>query len=84
MELKKLAQELFDKNVLLCIKTNSPSFIKYGKQLRGKLTGHDWGKILTSNHLSFETITALKILSNSLEKTIPANDIDFITEDNFR
>jgi hypothetical protein len=84
MELKKMAQELFNKNVLLCIKTNSPSFIKYGKQLRGKLTGQDWGKILTSNQLSFETVIALTILTNSLERTIPANDIDFITEDNFR
>jgi hypothetical protein len=76
MDIKKLASELFDKNVMLCIKTNSPSFIKYGKQLRGK--------ILNSNLPGMETITALTILSNSLEKTVPANDIDFITEDNFR
>jgi hypothetical protein len=76
MDIKKLALELFDKNVMLCIKTNSPSFIKYGKQLRGR--------ILSSNLLGLERITALTILSNSLEKTVPATDIDFITEDNFR
>jgi hypothetical protein len=82
MDLTKIISELMNKNIMLTLRTNSPSFRKYGKQLRGKLTGHLWG-VKAFGEIYNETITALKIIRNSFESEIPADDIDFITEDKY-
>ena len=82
MELNKIIFDLMNKNILLSLRTNSPSFKKYGKQLRGKLTGQLWG-VKAIGDIYNDTITALTILRNSLESQIPADDIDFITEDKY-
>ena len=70
LDFKKLTEELFEKDVLLCIRTNSPTFRMYGKQIRGKLESMYTG-----------TKKVLTILSNSLTKEVPIDDIDFISED---
>jgi hypothetical protein len=82
MDLNKIISELMNKNIMLSLRTNSPSFRKYGKQLRGKLTGQLWG-VKAMGDIYNDTVTALKILRNSFESEIPADDIDFITEDKY-
>ncbi len=72
LDYKKLTEELFEKDVLLCIRTNSPTFRMYGKQIRGKLESMYTG-----------TKKVLTILSNSLTKEVPIDDIDFISEDKY-
>jgi hypothetical protein len=72
LDFKKLTEELFEKDVLLCIRTNSPTFRMYGKQIRGKLESMYTG-----------TKKVLTILSNSLTKEVPIDDIDFISEDKY-
>jgi hypothetical protein len=72
-DLKNKAESLFDKDVMVCIRTNSPSFIKYGKQMRGRLKS-----------LYKEAQNTLKVFYNSLEREIPVEDIDYIVEDSFK
>ncbi|MBO9698906.1 MAG: hypothetical protein J7604_01790 [Sporocytophaga sp.] len=72
LDFKKLTEELFEKDVLLCIRTNSPTFRMYGKQIRGKLESIYTG-----------TKKVLTILSNSLTREVPIDDIDFISEDKY-
>lgn len=72
LDFKKLTEELFEKDVLLCIRTNSPTFRMYGKQIRGKLESMYNG-----------TKKVLTILSNSLTREVPIDDIDFISEDKY-
>ncbi|MCR6642290.1 MAG: hypothetical protein NVV82_25720 [Sporocytophaga sp.] len=72
LDFKKITEELFEKDVLLCIRTNSPTFRMYGKQIRGKLESMYTG-----------TKKVLTILSNSLTKEVPIDDIDFISEDKY-
>ncbi|WP_028978806.1 hypothetical protein [Sporocytophaga myxococcoides] len=72
LDFKKLTEELFEKDVLLCIRTNSPTFRMYGKQIRGKLESIYNG-----------TKKVLTILSNSLTREVPIDDIDFISEDKY-
>jgi hypothetical protein len=72
-DLTKLTEELFDRDVMLCIRTNSPTFVKYGKQIRGKLKS-----------MYKETKNALKILYKSLEREIPVEDIEYIIEDRYK
>lgn len=71
--LKKVTEELLGKDVMLCIRTNSPTFVHYGKQIRGKLKSIYNG-----------TKQALEIFYNSLEREIPVEDIDFIVEDRYK
>jgi hypothetical protein len=82
MDLKKTASELIDKNIMLCLKTNSPSFKKYGKQIRGKLTAQLWG-VRTLGNIYNETVTAITVIGKSFERQIPADDIDSIIEDKY-
>ncbi|MFL5729396.1 MAG: hypothetical protein ACJ75J_07900 [Cytophagaceae bacterium] len=82
MDLRKIASELLNKNIMLCLRTNSPSFKKYGKQIRGKLTGQLWGVINIGNIYN-ETVTALTVIGKSSESQIPADDIDYIIEDKY-
>lgn len=72
LDFKKITEELFEKDVLLCIRTNSPTFRMYGKQIRGKLESIYTG-----------TKKVLTILSNSLSREVPIDDIDFISEDKY-
>ncbi len=72
LDFNKITEELFEKDVLLCIRTNSPTFRMYGKQIRGKLESIYNG-----------TKKVLTILSNSLTKEVPIDDIDFISEDKY-
>jgi hypothetical protein len=82
MDLQKIISELMNKNIMLTLRTNSPSFRKYGKQLRGKLSGQLWG-VKAMCDIYNETITALKVIRNSFENEIPADDIDYIIEDKY-
>lgn len=82
MDLKKSASELIDKNIMVCLRTNSPSFKKYGKQIRGKLTSQMWGVRSLGNILT-ETVTAITVIGKSFESQIPADDIDYIIEDKY-
>ena len=82
MDLDNIISELMNKNIMLSLRTNSPSFKKYGKQLRGRLTGQLWG-IKAIGDIYNETVTALKIIRNSFESEIPTDDIDFIIEDKY-
>jgi hypothetical protein len=82
MDLQKVISELMNKNIMLCLRTNSPSFRKYGKQLRGRLSGQLWG-VKAIGDIYNETVTALKVIRNSFENEIPADDIDFIVEDKY-
>jgi hypothetical protein len=82
MDLKNTASEMINKNIMLCLRTNSPSFKKYGKQIRGKLTGQLCG-IRTIGNIYNETVTAITVLGKSFESQIPADDIDFIIEDKY-
>jgi hypothetical protein len=82
MDLQKIISELMNKNIMLTLRTNSPSFRKYGKQLRGKLSGQLWG-VKAMGDIYNETITALKVIRNSFENEIPADDIDYIIEDKY-
>lgn len=72
-DLKIIAQEHLEKDVMLCIRTNSPTFKVYGKQIRGKLKSFYLG-----------TIKGLKIIYSSIEKDIPMDDIDYITLDRYK
>lgn len=72
-DIRKLTEDLFDRDVMLCIRTNSPTFVKYGKQIRGKLKS-----------MYQETKNALKILYNSFEREIPIEDIEYIIEDRYK
>jgi hypothetical protein len=82
MNLKKIAVELLNKNIMLCLRTNSPSFRKYGKQIRGKLTGTLKG-VITIGNIYNETVTALTVTGKSSESQIPADDIDYVIEDKY-
>lgn len=72
-DLTKITEELFGKDVMVCIRTNSPTFLHYGKQIRGTLKSIYTG-----------TKNALKVFNNSFERDIPVEDIDFIIEDRYK
>ncbi|MBX9852258.1 MAG: hypothetical protein K2X86_10950 [Cytophagaceae bacterium] len=70
-DFKALTLELFGKEILISVKTDSPSYQKYGDFIKGKLTGRIWGE----DEDTFHTVTAISVFTEKGEVEIECEDI---------
>lgn len=78
-DFKFISLFLFGKQVQINLKSNSPSYSKFGTELIGTLVGRVWGQPNIYN-FSEETVVAITIKTTSGNFTINCNDIEKINQ----